>query len=73
MSPFIVYVTPEALQEIKDLPGNVRQRVKRAIESLALNPYPPQSKALNVPELDRQIVRLRLEKWRIVYAVTEDE
>ncbi len=51
MSQFSVYVTPEALREIKDLPGNVRQRVRRAITELASNPFPPQSKLLDVPDV----------------------
>jgi mRNA interferase RelE/StbE len=35
------------------------------------NPRPPSSKALDVPEVDAEIRRLRLDTWRIVYAVTE--
>lgn len=29
MSPYRVYITPEALAEIKDLPGNIRQRIRQ--------------------------------------------
>ena len=71
MSHYTVYVIPRAWREIKDLPGNVRQRVKRAIEALADNPHPPKSKKLNTPDFEYDLRRLRLDKWRIVYAVGE--
>jgi len=66
-----VYVTSEALREIKGLPGNVRQRVKRAIDAFAENPHPSASKALKIPDGNYDLWRLRLDKWRIVYAITE--
>ncbi len=71
MSRYTIYVTPRALREIKELPGHMRQRVKRAIEGLADNPYPPQSQALDFSDMDFELRRLRLDKWRLVYAVTE--
>ncbi len=71
MSRYTVYVIPSAWLRIKELPGHMRQRVKRAIDSLADNPRPVKSKALDVPELESEIRRLRLEQWRIVYAITE--
>jgi mRNA interferase RelE/StbE len=58
-------------KEIKDLSGHVRQRVKRAIEALADDPRPPGSKRLDTRELDCELYRLRLDRWRVVYAVTE--
>ena len=69
-----VYVVPEAWKKIKSLPGNVRQRVKRAIDGLADDPRPPKSKELDVsqlPEVDAEVRRLRMDKWRVVYAITE--
>lgn len=71
MSPYKVYVTPHAFKEIKTLPGNVRQRVRGAIGELANDPRSSQSKALNVPDLDRELFRLRLDRWRIVYTIAE--
>ncbi len=35
MSRYTVYVTPGAWKEIKSLPGNMRQRVRRAVDALA--------------------------------------
>ena len=71
-----VYVLPQAWQEIKRLPGNMRQRVKRAIDGLRNNPRPPRSVRLDMsglPEIDIELRRLRIERWRIVYTITETE
>ena len=51
----------------------MRQRVKRAIDALAGNPHPVGSLVLDVPESEREVCRIRLDRWRIVYAVTETE
>lgn len=56
---------------MKRLPGNVRQRVKRAIDDLATNPAPAKSKKLDTRDLDCDLHRLRLDAWRIVYLVDE--
>lgn len=60
------------------LPGDVRQRVRRAIDDLAQEARPPTSKGLTLPEgLDSKIRtewevrRIKLDDWRIVYAVSE--
>jgi hypothetical protein len=42
MSRYTVYVTPRAWDEIKALPGNMRQRIRRLITDLATDPRPPQ-------------------------------
>jgi len=73
MSQYRVYVTPEALAEIKDLPGNIRQRVRQTISALPNEPYPTKSKQLQFDNPDRQLFRIRLDNWRIIYAITELE
>jgi mRNA-degrading endonuclease RelE of RelBE toxin-antitoxin system len=65
---YAVYVLPQVLQEVKNLPGNVRQRVKRTIDGLAEDPRPSASIALaDIPTLSPSVTlhRLRIEKWRI--------
>jgi mRNA interferase RelE/StbE len=71
VSRYKLYITPQAFKEIKSLPGNVRQRVRRAIGELADDPRPSQSKSLTVPEIDQELRRLRLDRWRIVYIIAE--
>jgi mRNA interferase RelE/StbE len=73
VSHYRVYTTRRALQEAKELPGHVRQRAKRAIRALADNPRPSNSRALEVPDFGRELRRLKLDSWRVVYAVTDAE
>ena len=55
MSRYQLYVTPAAWKEIKDLPGHVRQRVRKAVTLLAEKPRPAKSKALKVPDLESEV------------------
>lgn len=78
MTPkYNLYIEPDAHAERKNLPGHARQRIQRSITDLAENPYPPQSRQLDTSESGMPdtiaIYRIRLDKWRIVYAVNEDE
>jgi mRNA interferase RelE/StbE len=71
VSRYQLFVTPAAWKEVKGLPGQVRQRVRKAVAALAENPRPPKSKALPVSGLQAEVRRLRLDRWRILYAITE--
>lgn len=68
-----IYVLPEALDEIKDLPAHIRSQVRRAIGALADTPRPPSSKQLSYPQAARELRRIRIDRWRIIYAITEEE
>jgi len=91
VSQYTIYITPVAWREIRDLPGHMRQRVRRAITELADNPRPSESKALVAPQQEDtlstteagpaeaaspleppyELRRIRLDRWRIVYTITE--
>jgi mRNA-degrading endonuclease RelE of RelBE toxin-antitoxin system len=71
VSRYTVYVTPGAWKEMKRAPGHVRQRIKRAVEELSQDPRPATSKQLEIPGLDVELRRVRLDRWRIVYAVAD--
>lgn len=62
---------PKSVQAgIGRLPGNVRQRVKRAIAGLAFEPRPE-----NATELEDELAgfwRLKLDDYRIIYAIADD-
>ncbi len=73
MSRYRVYVIPQAWTEIKNLPGHVRQRVRQAIDGLTTEPRPARGKRLDVPDFGPELHRLRLDRWRIVYAISEEE
>jgi mRNA-degrading endonuclease RelE of RelBE toxin-antitoxin system len=72
-----LYVEPAVHEARKALPGNVRQRVRGRIKALASAPRPRGSRPLKTEGLDLssavQIRRIRLERWRIVYAVSDAE
>lgn len=72
-----VYIEPEVHAGRQSLPGHVRQRVRRMLDDLATEPRPPQSRLLNTSDLAApaavEIRRVRLERWRIVYAVNDSE
>jgi len=67
VSRYTVYIVPDAWKEIKRLPGNMRQRVKRVIKKMADNPRLPKSKELDVPDFEHELRRLRLERKRPPY------
>ncbi len=73
MSRYAVYITPRALQEAKDLPGHMRQRVKRAVGAFADDPRPSNSKSLEWSDSGHELRRLRLDKWRVVYTITDTD
>jgi mRNA interferase RelE/StbE len=57
------------------LPGNIRQRIRRAINALSLTPRPFNSLPLAIPtpteEEGLEVRRLRLANWRIVYVIDQ--
>ena len=73
MSPYSVYVTPQALAELRALPGHVRQRVRRAIDAMVENARPSRSRRLAYPDASVDLRRLRLDHWRIVYLANDDD
>lgn len=68
---YTVFVMPQAWQEMNALPGNMRQRVRREVDRLRNNPKPAQSKQLEVAISGVVLYRVRLDRWRLVYAVNE--
>ena len=73
MARYSVYIRPQARKEIDDLPGHVRQRVRRALLGLQDNPRPSQGKCMEYdlgPE--RVLWRLRLDAWRVVYLIDQE-
>jgi mRNA-degrading endonuclease RelE of RelBE toxin-antitoxin system len=67
------YLSPEALADLKRVPGNLRRRVIITIDALEENPRPARSKRLEIEGESREIRRLRLDKWRVIYLVLEEQ
>ncbi len=72
MGKYSVFVRPAAWQAAKQLPGNVRQRVKRSIDALQDDPRPARTKRLETTQTNLEVRRLRLDDWRVLYAVNEE-
>ena len=70
MSGYKLQIAPACFKKIKSLPGHIRQRIRKGIGDLANDPRLPQSKALNVLDIVVELRRLRLNKWRVLYAIT---
>lgn len=68
-----VWINNEAKTENAQLPGSIRQRVRRAIRDLEDEPRPRHSQEMRTPgEIAQEVRRLRLERWRVVYIVDEE-
>jgi mRNA interferase RelE/StbE len=73
MIRYKVHVTPTALAEVRALPGHMRQRVRRAIDSLAEDARPADSKQLEWLDWRDGLWRVRLDRWRILYLVDDTD
>lgn len=56
---------------MKDLPGHIRQQVRRSIQHLGDDPRPPNSRRLDTPDAEYELRRLRIDRWRIIYMIGE--
>ncbi|GIV67817.1 type II toxin-antitoxin system RelE/ParE family toxin [Caldilinea sp.] len=73
MKRYEIYVTPSAWAELQQLPGNVKQRLRKAIDGLTEHPTPPASKRLTYTSSSKVLLyRLRIDRWRVVYAIDEE-
>jgi len=72
-----LFIEPEVHAVRPHLPGHVRQRVRRAISDLARDPRPANSASLtsdpSMVHVNVEIRRIRFERWRVIYAVHDDE
>ena len=66
---YAIRIRKSVKQEIDNLPGHIRQRVRRLIESLAQTPRLHDAQELrDLPGY----YRVRLDRWRVVYRIDED-
>ncbi len=65
-----IRITETAKKEIRQLPGNIRQRVRKVVRGLAADPILRGAKELR--DLPGRY-RIRLDDWRIIYRIEKDE
>lgn len=69
-----IWMRPAVYASRKQLPGHIRQQIKRMIDDLEQSPRPAESEALELPvtiQTEWEARRIRIENWRIVYVVNE--
>jgi mRNA-degrading endonuclease RelE of RelBE toxin-antitoxin system len=66
------YLTTKAYDDLKRLPGNIRRQMILAVDGLEVNLRPANSKHLDIEKDDREVRRLRLGKWRILYLISDE-
>jgi len=67
-----IWIEDEAKEELRKLPGNIRQRIRRAIQDLQAQPRPHFSIGLTMENIKLEARRLRIEYWRVIYIVDEE-
>jgi mRNA interferase RelE/StbE len=68
-----VWIDGRAVAEVREAPGNIRQRIKRAMVALGGTPRPADSKSLEWPPERFEPRRLKMGNWRIIYAVYDSD
>jgi mRNA interferase RelE/StbE len=64
-----VWIDSPIYKNLASLPGNIRQRIRKAISSLADNPRPHNAKQLEVQDIEVEVWRIRINQWRIIYTI----
>lgn len=71
-----IWMHPDVHPTRKKLPGKIRQCITRIIKSLGQEPHPSNSISLSLTDTaeftDWDVRRIRVDEWRIVYAVNEN-
>ena len=68
--PYKIRITGDAEHDVRNLPGNVRQRARRVIKSLADDPRPAGARELRGRP---GYYRLWLDRWRVIYRIYDDD
>ena len=67
-----VWIANDAKAEIRDLPGNVRQRIRLTVQDLNREPRPHTSRVMRPPvTTEMEVRRLRLDHWRVVDVIDD--
>ncbi len=67
--PYSIEILPSAAKQIAKLPKDVRRRVARRIDALAVNPRPHGVRQLHDVE---SLYRVRIGDYRIIYRIKDD-
>jgi len=68
-----VILDRRARDNLKKIPGNTRQAIIAELNALVCSPRPAKSQRLVIEKESREVRRLRLGKWRIIYLVQDEQ
>ncbi|MEE9466048.1 MAG: type II toxin-antitoxin system RelE/ParE family toxin [Candidatus Neomarinimicrobiota bacterium] len=68
--PYYIQIERRALKMLMALPNRIRMQIRKAIDSLALNPRPDGVRKLAATN---NIYRIRVGQYRVVYAIKDKE
>jgi mRNA-degrading endonuclease RelE of RelBE toxin-antitoxin system len=66
-------LNPRAGSDLRRVPGNTRRRIIVEIDNLEHNPRPSNSKRLSLENDAREIRRLRIGLWRVIYFLQDEQ
>ncbi len=70
MKVYQIDIARSVRRQIDALPGHIRQRIKREIAKLAVNPRPEHAKELRSSLAGRY--KIQLDHYRLVYRIDDD-
>ncbi len=65
-----IHIRRSMQRQLETLPGNIRQRIRRFVNTLPDNPHPDGASHLREHP---HIWRYRIERWRVVWRIYEEE
>ncbi len=68
---YSIQIEEEAKKALAKIHPTYKDKIKEKIYSLGHNPFPPASKKLK--GLDKDLHRLKVHKYRVIYEVLEEE
>ena len=67
-SAYEIVLHPRVERELNQVPPDIFPEIDRVIQGLRGNPRP-----FGVKKLDKELHRVRIQKWRIIYAIFDRE
>ena len=67
------FLDPRAWDDLRRVPGNTRRRIIVEINGLERIPRPSNSKRVSLENDTREIRRLRIGHWRIIYLLQDEQ
>lgn len=67
---YTVEIHPEAIEQLKKIPKNIRKKLFKKIQGLSKEPFPHNSVRLDE---NPKFNRIRFSEWRIIYTIKKEK